>query len=113
LLPTRLKGNLAAQHGETQRKSENLTIAHYDRARFLQLDGAIEHPLRHFPFAGFGNADGFVGSKNGDGVSFRVEADALAGDIVRDNRIERFRNQLLACVLNYILGFSRESDHNL
>src|SRR6266700_2516000 len=71
-------------------------LATWSQQLFLEIHRAIQHPLGNFPFGGFRDGDGFVGRKNRYRISFRVEADAFARDIIDHNRIERFREELLA-----------------
>src|SRR5206468_12755213 len=78
-----------------------------------EIHSAIQHALRNLPFRGFGHAYGFFGGEDCYCISFRVEADAFARDIVDHNRIQGFRNELLSRILNYVLSFSREADDNL
>src|SRR5579863_5070289 len=75
-------------------------LSFYRRLALLaQAHHLVEDALRHFPLRGLGNLDDFVMGEDSGGIAVGVEADALAGNIIYDDCVEMFRNQLLAGVL--------------
>ena len=73
----------------------------------------VEDALGDFPLGGFGNFDHFVAGDDGDGVAVGIEADAFARNVVDDDGVEILRNQLLAGILQNVLGFGGEADDDL
>ena len=53
-----------------------------------QLYDLIQDALCDLPFRRFGHVDDFVTGNNGDGVAVGIESNALARDIIDDNRVE-------------------------
>ena len=78
-----------------------------------EADDLVEDALCHFPFGGFGNFDHLVTGDDGDGVAVGIEADAFARNIVDYDGVEIFRKQLLARVLEDVLGFGGEADEDV
>jgi hypothetical protein len=78
-----------------------------------QLYDLIEDALRDLPLGGFRDFHDFIAGDDGDGIAIGIEAHTFAGNIVYDDAIEVFRNQLLASVLENVLCLRGKSDYNL
>jgi hypothetical protein len=82
-------------------------------AALAQLHHLVEHALRDFPLRGLGDFDNFVMGNDCDCVAVGIEANALARNVIHDNRIERLRGQLLARILKNVLGFGGKTNNDL
>ncbi len=78
-----------------------------------QPNDLIEDALSHFPFRGLGDFDNLIVGDDGDFVAIGIEADAFAGNVVDHDRVQSLGGELLAGILEDVLGFGGESDHNL
>ena len=102
----------AIDNGETDILARRV-LSSFDGSALFQFYDGIQHALRHFPLCGFGNLDCFIAGENGDRIAVGVKANALAGDVVDDDGVERFGGQLLPGVLEHVFGFSGESNDEL
>src|SRR6266567_4621209 len=79
----------------------------------LKTNRLVQHALCNVPLGGFRYADTLRRGENRYRVSFGVEADAFPRNIIDYDGVERFRHELFAGVLNNILSFGGEPDHDL
>ena len=69
----------------------------------------VEDALGDFPLRGFGDFDYFVAGDDGDRIAVGVETDAFAGNIVDDDGVKIFADQLLAGVFQHVFGLGGEA----
>src|SRR5271157_3974620 len=84
-------GALAREKVSSKRTLEGITNSHSLGGRhdsLSQLNDLVQHTMGNFPFRGLRNLNHFTGRDNRDRVAVGIETDALAENVVYDNRIE-------------------------